>query len=104
MLNSCCLPRFIRLRDAPNYLGMDRNRFNTEARPHLIEIPIGTQGIAFDRLDLDIWADNYKKYTGKPPANSVNNRMIGSIRGIIPKKSSSEDFDRAVLLSCKKIK
>ena len=32
----------MRLRDAPGYLGMDRNRFNAEVRPHLIEIPIGT--------------------------------------------------------------
>ena len=30
------LPRFIRFRDAPTYLGMDRNRFNAEVRadPH----------------------------------------------------------------------
>jgi predicted DNA-binding transcriptional regulator AlpA len=32
---------------------MNRNRFNAEVRPHLIEIPIGKQGIGFDRLDLD---------------------------------------------------
>ena len=50
-------PRFIRLRDAPAYLGMDRNRFNAEVRPLLTVIPIGRQGIAFDRLDLDRWAD-----------------------------------------------
>jgi hypothetical protein len=42
------LPRLIRLRDAPSYLGMDRNRFNQTVRPSLIEIPIGDQGIAFD--------------------------------------------------------
>ncbi len=46
-------PRFIRLRDAPHYLGMDKNRLNTEVRPLLMEIPIGEQGITFDRLDLD---------------------------------------------------
>jgi hypothetical protein len=33
------LPRLIRLRDAPQYLGMDRNRFNAEVRPYLTEIP-----------------------------------------------------------------
>ena len=38
-------PRVIRFRDAPAYLGMDRNRFNAEVRPHLTEVPIGTQGI-----------------------------------------------------------
>lgn len=46
------LARFIRLRDAPDYLGMNRNRFNREVRPFITEIPIGGQGIAFDRLDL----------------------------------------------------
>ena len=44
-------PRLIRVRDAPFYLGMDRNRFDAEVRPQLTEIPLGTQGIAFDRLD-----------------------------------------------------
>ena len=40
-------PRLLRFRDAPRYLGMDRNRFNVEVRPYLTEIPIGRQGIAF---------------------------------------------------------
>lgn len=60
------LPRFIRLRDAPDYLGVDRNRFNAEIRPSLTEIPIGVQGVAFDRLDLDDWADHYKDRNGRP--------------------------------------
>jgi hypothetical protein len=51
--------RFFRLRDAPAYLGMDVNRFNAEVRPFLSEIPIGRQGVAFDRLELDAWADDY---------------------------------------------
>jgi predicted DNA-binding transcriptional regulator AlpA len=62
------LPRFIRLRDASDYLGMDRNRFNRIARPYLVVIPIGEQGIAFDRLDLDDWADQYKSRNGRPAA------------------------------------
>jgi len=36
---------------------MDRNRFNRDVRPALREIPIGNRGIAFDRLELDAWAD-----------------------------------------------
>ena len=60
------LLRLLRLRDAPSYLGMDRNRFNTEVRPCLTEIPIGEQGIAFDRLDLDAWVDQYKSRNGRP--------------------------------------
>ena len=39
---------------------MDRNRFNAEVRPYLTEIPIGKQGIGFDRLELDAWVDDYK--------------------------------------------
>jgi hypothetical protein len=59
-------PRLIRLRDAPRYLGMDRNRFNHEVRPYVTEIPIGRQGIAFDRLELDAWVDQYMSRNGRP--------------------------------------
>jgi hypothetical protein len=47
---------------------MDKNRFNRDVRPGLPAIPIGTQGIAFDRLDLDAWADDYKSRNGHPAA------------------------------------
>ena len=60
-------PRLIRLRDAPKYLGMDRNRFNNEVRPYLVTLKIGSQGIAFDRLDLDQWANQFQKNKGQPP-------------------------------------
>ena len=46
------MPRFIRLRDAPRYFGMDKNRFNRDLRPRLTEIRIGKQGRAFDRLGI----------------------------------------------------
>jgi hypothetical protein len=32
---------------------MDKNRFNRELRPRLTEIRIGTQGVAFDRLEME---------------------------------------------------
>ncbi|MDP3088518.1 MAG: replication initiation factor domain-containing protein [Methylotenera sp.] len=57
-------PRTIRMRDAPDYLGMDKNRFNNEVRPYLIEVIYGSHGIAFDRLDLDEWWEDYKLSTG----------------------------------------
>jgi len=57
--NILLMPRLIRLRDAPGYLGMDRNRFNVEVRPIITEIPIGVQGKAFDRKELDKWADQH---------------------------------------------
>ena len=60
------LMRLYRLRDAPAYLGMDVNRFNVEVRPYLTEIPIGSQGIAFDRLEMDAWTDEYIARNGRP--------------------------------------
>jgi len=60
------LPRLVRFRDAPFYVGMDRNRFNAEVRPFLTEIPVGVQGIAFDRLELDAWVEQYKHRNGRP--------------------------------------
>ena len=63
-------PRLLRLRDAPSYLGMDRNRFNQEVRPHIRSVQIGSQGIAFDRLDLDRWVDDYMRRNGRPASPS----------------------------------
>ena len=66
------IPRIIRFRDAPHYLGMDRNRFNAEVRPYLTEVPIGTQGIGFDRLELDAWFEDYKSRNGRPAQKGAN--------------------------------
>src|ERR1700683_496190 len=60
-------PRLLRLRNAPRYLGMNKNRFNREVRPWVTVIPIGSQGVAFDRLELDSWVDEYKRRNGRPP-------------------------------------
>ncbi len=59
-------PRLIRMRDAPGYLGIDRNRFNAEVRPFLIEIPFGRQVITFDRLEIDAWIEDYIQRNGRP--------------------------------------
>jgi predicted DNA-binding transcriptional regulator AlpA len=70
-------PRLLRLRDAPRYLGMDKNRFNREVRPRVTVIPIGSQGVAFDRLELDSWVDEYKRRNGRPPAHLQRSRAMG---------------------------
>jgi hypothetical protein len=61
-------PRVIRAKDAASYLGMDRNRFNREVKPCVIAIPIGAQGVAYDRFDLDVWWEDYKRRNGQPGA------------------------------------
>jgi len=54
---------------------MDRHRFNSSVRPHLTEIPIGTQGIAFDRLELDAWADEYRSRFEKPGRPTTDEKV-----------------------------
>lgn len=82
-------PRLIRLRDAPKYLGMDRNRFNNEVRPFLITLKIGKQGIAFDRLDLDQWADTYKKHQGRPAQRALD-YQLNEVQNLVNEKKSSK--------------
>ena len=105
-------PRLIRLRDAPRYLGMDPNRFNEEVRPHLIEIPIGKQGIGFDRLDLDAWFEEYKSRNGRPGKRKGVNKpwdaktYLGSLTekgyGTSTKLFEEEEFAKALELATSK--
>jgi predicted DNA-binding transcriptional regulator AlpA len=100
------LVRLIRLRDAAEYLGMDKNRFNAEVRPQLIEIPIGKQGIAFDRLDLDAWVDHYKRRNGRPVSRNSRRQIWdeneyqgfskSEIRGTSTNKSMGTGFAKAL--------
>lgn len=98
------LPRFIRVKYAPKYLGMDKNRFNDEVRPYLTEIPIGVQGIAFDRLELDAWAAQYKARYGRPAtggklwdADTCQASETEAESGTLKSKSRDTDsFARAV--------
>lgn len=103
--------RFIRLRDAPNYLGMNKNYFNEKVRPYLIEIPIGKQGIAFDRLDLDEWAEQYKLCNGRLgdskrrktwDAKDLQVSTDVETPGISINKSAVSEFQKALELTCLK--
>lgn len=105
-------PRLIRLRDAPTYLGMDRHRFNSEVRPMLVEIPIGEQGIAFDRLDLDAWVDHYIACNGRPAyrrnvwgEKEHQDSLNAGISGTSIRKSTESGFAKALeLINSKKQK
>ena len=113
MSNLQLLPRLIRLRDAPAYLGMDRHRFNDDVRPNITEIPIGSQGVAFDRLDLDAWVDDYKRCSGRPAAihersmekwdeNEHRGSKSAAKLGTLTKRSSEVDFVKALALASSK--
>ncbi|MGZ3242098.1 MAG: hypothetical protein ACXU7Z_16920 [Burkholderiaceae bacterium] len=99
------IPRIIRFRDAPFYLGMDKNRFNTEVRASLTEIKIGTQGIAFDRIELDAWADDYilrigksnkQKQEQKPWQRKSPASLKGAIVGTSTKSSKANAYAKAL--------
>jgi hypothetical protein len=66
--SSRLLPRFVRFRDAPAFFGMNKNLFNREVRPRLTEIRIGRQGRAFDRLEMEATAEEYRSRNGRPAA------------------------------------
>lgn len=53
------LPRILRYRSAPGYLGMCRAEFDKTVRPFVKEFAIGARGVGFDRYELDEWADRY---------------------------------------------
>ena len=100
-------PRLIRLRDVYAYLGMDRNRFNSEVRPCLTEVPIGKQGVAFDRLDLDAWVEDYKQRSGRPAVSTNRSTELWDAKryrvssnvarsGTSTRKSLDDDFARVV--------
>ena len=97
-------PRVVRFRNAPAYLGMDRNRFNAEVRPFLTEVPIGTQGIGFDRLELDAWFVDYKSRNGRPAqkgehswdANEYPASFSGPESGTSTNASSGGEFAKAL--------
>ncbi|QBR84663.1 hypothetical protein E3983_09990 [Legionella israelensis] len=113
MSNAILLPRIIRLRDAPAYLGMDRHRFNEEVRPNVRELSIGTQGIAFDRLDLDAWVDDYIQCSDRPAASNRRSLEIWDesarqestkkvVTGKSTKNSLDTDFAKALVLATSK--
>ena len=58
-------PRVFRLADACRYLGVSKTIFNREVRPHVTEIKYGGRSVAFDRLDLDNWLEQYKSCNGR---------------------------------------
>lgn len=100
------IPRLIRLRDAPAYLGMDRNRFNAEVRPRLTEIFFGSHGVGFDRLALDVWFEDYKARNGRPGKTTKGGKIWGKkspqdslsagASGISKKGSGVKEFERAL--------
>ena len=97
------LARFLRQRDAPNYLGMSEPKFNKLVRPDVNVIKEG-RAIFYDRLDLDHWADIFKAANGSPgkpmEEKSWQNPPLASEKkatsGTSIKRSPEGNFEKAL--------
>ena len=69
------LPRVIRAKHAPAYLGMCRDVFRREVKPFVTQVPIGSQGIGYDRLELDAWWEHYKESNGWPAKRNMGGSL-----------------------------
>jgi len=104
-------PRFIRARDAHGYCGMARTLFNDTIRPKITVIPIGKQGIAFDRLEIDAALDEYKQCNGRPAEEGGRTTWVerkhpacpkGTTSGKSTRSSTEDDFAKALDLATSK--
>jgi len=114
MISSISTPaRLLRPKEAHQYVGMSRTLFVELVRPYVQEIKLGNKSIAYDRLDLDEWINQYKKAgcdltkiestmenrlcintTQKPLASSKEARSGGSAKGL--KERQVADFKKAL--------
>src|SRR3990167_2865158 len=82
-------PLVIRLKDAPAYLGMDKNRFKREVRPHLkvYRLPgAKTRAKGIDRLDLDAWWAEHKarsERSGKEEVCSNSRTVLSGEKNLV---------------------
>lgn len=100
------VPRIIRLRDAPGYLGMCKDYFNQEVRPCLTELQIGSKGVGFDRLELDLWVTYTKASSGRAPIRRIlwetnvatSSQVLPAVTGFggSGRASTEDDFAKAV--------
>ncbi len=91
-------PRLIRLKQAPLYVGMDKNRFRRDVRPNIPELKIGKKGVAFDRHDLDAWVDSFKQAQLEANGHSTSRKTIrNSEKGLTGRqKAERAAFDKAL--------
>lgn len=65
------MARLYRRVDAAAYLGMSPPQFDRLVRPSLQEVWLGPQMLAFDRIELDAWVDEYRAANGRPAGEKL---------------------------------
>jgi len=92
------LPKILRHRDAPGYLGMCREEFNKTVRPFVAEFPIGAQGVGFDRYELDAWADAYIAANAIQKAPAALSKKAARDHERLASEASRAAFEEALRL------
>jgi hypothetical protein len=84
---------------------MSRAVFDQEIRPYLVTVPIGVQGLGFDRLDIDRALDEYISRRGRAPAQQWSKEKwqkpqqvsaSGRASGISTNVSEASEFEKAL--------
>src|SRR5581483_7274769 len=105
-----CAQRLLRPPAAHAYLAMNKNQFNSLVRPDVIVFHLGKRAIAFDRLELDVWAEDYCRRNGRSspqqedqqcrsmyPASSRGRKPAAALNGTsINGSKIMDDFVRAL--------
>jgi hypothetical protein len=53
---------------------MNKNQFNLLVRPSITVFRLGKRAIAFDRLELDAWAEEYRQCNGRSALKQEDER------------------------------
>ncbi|MET0002067.1 MAG: hypothetical protein ABW087_00370 [Candidatus Thiodiazotropha sp.] len=98
LINATQNSALLRHKNAPAYLAMDRNRFNKEIRPHMLEVKMGEQGIAYYRKHLDSIAEAYVSTHGKPNKQYEeelwdNHAFLGSLKSQTAFGTSTSNYE-----------
>ena len=91
-------PRLLRLKDAPHYLGIDKNTFNRDVRPMLAEIRQG-KTVRFDRMQLDRYADALVESARAASGSSKLGRIVCEVREKSQDCETGTEFGTSLRLS-----
>jgi|GEM_PF-39878 len=72
----------LRLKEAIEYMGISRNRFNSEVRPNVNEFRIGDRGVGFHSNELDQWVSG-QRFEPTPSSHQSARKEKKAANGLI---------------------
>src|SRR2546423_10250391 len=93
LLKHPAMGRLLRPSSACKYLAMNKNQFNALVRPNITLFRLGTRAIAFDRLELDAWAEDYRRCNGRSTLKLGGRAMSKRVPGLIRRPKADGGFE-----------